>query len=243
MTCNAYGKALPGYSQSNCYMPQNYDGKHRGPMTLREALAQSINIPAVKLFYLSGLSDSFKTSESMGISTLTNVSRYGLTLVIGGGEVTLLDMTSAYGVFANNGIRNKYTGILKVENSEGKILEEFSLNEKEILPKNTALTISDILSDNKSRTPTFGANSQLLISGYDVAVKTGTTNNNKDAWTIGYTSSITIGVWAGNNDNKPMKKGGGSVAGPIWNKFIKEALKNLPNEKFEKPNLEVDKQK
>jgi len=239
-TCDVYGKALPGHNQDDCYMPDNYDSKYRGPMKLRDALAQSINIPAVKLFYLAGLSDSLKTAEDMGISTLTDISRYGLTLVIGGGEVSLLDMTSAYGVFANNGVRNQYTGILKIEDMNGKVLEEYTPNTKEVLPKNTALTISDILSDNIARAPTFGLLSALFIPGKDVAVKTGTTNNNKDAWTIGYTSSIVVGVWAGNNDNKQMKKGGVSVAGPIWNKFMNETLKMLPNEKFEKPNLEID---
>ena len=241
-TCNAYGKALAGHSQSECYMPQNYDGKTRGPMSLRDALAQSINIPAVKLFYLSGMSDSLKTSEDMGISTLGNINRYGLTLVIGGGEVKLLDITSAYGVFGNNGIRNPYTGILKVEDKNGQVYEEFEEKPVEVLPKNTALTISDILKDDASRAPTFGANSVLNIPGRDVAVKTGTTNNNKDAWTIGYTPSIAVGVWAGNNDNKPMRKGGASLAGPIWNKFINEALRKLPDEKFEAPDLYIDPQ-
>ncbi|MFA6300914.1 MAG: transglycosylase domain-containing protein [Candidatus Paceibacterota bacterium] len=239
-TCDAYGNALPGHSQSNCYMPKDYDGKYRGPMNLRDALAQSINIPAVKLFYLAGLPDSLKTAEDMGISTLGDVGQYGLTLVIGGGEVSLLDMTSAYGVFADSGIKNPYTGILKVENLAGKTLEEFQPKAQEVLPKNTALTISDILSDETAREPTFGVHSVLYIPGKDVAVKTGTTNSNKDAWTVGYTPSIAVGVWAGNNDNKPMKKGGSAVAGPIWNKFMNEALKTLPNESFEAPNLEVD---
>lgn len=239
-TCDAEGKALPGHNQKNCYMPDNYDGKYRGPLVLRDALAQSINIPAVKLFYLAGRSDSLKTAESMGISTLKNVNQYGLTLVIGGGEVSLLDMVSSYGVFANDGARNPYTGILKIEDLNGKVLEEFQLNTQNVLPKNTALTISDILSDEKARVPTFGSHSVLFIPGKDVAVKTGTTNNNKDAWTIGYTPSLVVGVWAGNNDNVPMKKGGAAVAGPIWNKFINEALKTMPSESFEKPNLEVD---
>lgn len=242
-TCNAYGKALPGHSQQDCYMPDNYDGKFRGPMSLRNALAQSINIVAVKLFYLAGLSDSLKTAENMGISTLKGIDQYGLTLVIGGGEVSLLDMTSAYGIFANNGIRNPYTGILKVEDSSGKILEEFQPKTQEVLPKNTALTISDILSDEEARVPTFGKNSVLYIPNRDVAVKTGTTNNNKDAWTIGYSPSIVVGVWAGNNDNKPMKKGGAAVAGPIWNKLIIEALKTIPSESFEKPDIETDPNK
>lgn len=241
-TCNAYGSATGGSSQSNCYKPDNYDGKFRGPLKLRDALGQSINIPAVKLFYLVGTKNAVKVAEDMGISTLVNPSRYGLTLVIGGGEVTLLDMTSAYGVFANDGLRNPYTGILKVEDSKGNILEEYQQNEQEVLPKNSALIISDILSDNVARTPTFGANSVLNIPGKNVAVKTGTTNNNKDAWTMGYTPSISVGVWVGNNDNKPMKKGGSALAGPIWNKFMIESLKILPSQSFEAPNINTDLQ-
>ena len=242
-TCDAQGKALVGHDQKDCYMPDDYDGKFRGPMILRDALAQSINIPAVKLFYLTGLKNSLKTAEDMGISTLVDPSRYGLTLVIGGGEATLLDMTSAYGVFANNGTRNPYTGILKVEDANGKILEEFNNTSQEVIQKNTALIISNILSDEKARVPTFGSHSVLYIPNKDVAVKTGTTNNNKDAWTIGYTPSIAVGVWAGNNDNTPMKKGGAALAGPIWNKFINEALKIMPDEKFEEPNLDIDVKK
>jgi len=239
-TCDALGKALPGRNQKDCYMPDNYDGKFRGPMSLRDALAQSINLVAIKLFYLAGLPSSLKTAEEMGISTLTDIGRYGLTLVIGGGEVSLLDITSAYGVFANDGMRNPYIGILKIEDANGKILEEFKPKTQEVLPKNTALTISSVLSDEKARIPTFGAHSSLFVPGKEVAVKTGTTNNNKDAWTIGYTPSLVVGVWAGNNDNVPMKKGGAAVAGPIWNKFITEALKKNSSENFEKPNLETD---
>ncbi len=239
-TCNAYGKALPGKKQSDCYMPENYDGKTVGPISLRNALAQSRNIPAVKLFYLAGLDDSLKTAQNMGISTLSDIGRYGLTLVIGGGEVTLLDITSAYGVFADNGIRNQYTGILKVEDEQGEILEEYTQNEREVLPKNTALTISNILSDNTARIPTFGANSSLNIPGYDVAGKTGTTNNNKDAWLVGYSPNIAVGVWAGNNNNTPMKKGGVAMAGPAWNKFMSFALSKFPKENFEKPDLTLD---
>jgi penicillin-binding protein 1C len=239
-TCNAYGKALPGRNQDDCYMPDNYDGKFRGPMSLKDALAQSINVVAVKLFYLTGLPDSLKTAEDMGISTLGDINRYGLTLVIGGGEVTLLDMTSAYGVFANNGIKNQTTGILKIEDLSGKVLEEYKPITEEVLPKNTTLMISDILSDEKARVPTFGSHSPLYIAQKDVAVKTGTTNSNKDAWTVGYTPSVVVGVWAGNNDNTPMKKGGSAVAGPIWNKFMNEALKIIPSQKFEEPNLDFD---
>lgn len=238
--CSVYGKALPGRNQKDCYSPDNYDNAFRGPMTLRNALAQSINIPAIKLFYLAGTNDSMNTAEDMGITTLKDRSRYGLTLVVGGGEAKLLEMTSAYGVFANDGIKNPYTGILRVEDNNGEVLEEFKQQENEVLPKNVALTVSDVLSDNEARIPTFGANSPLRIPGYDVAAKTGTTNNNKDAWTIGYSPTIVTGVWAGNNDNKPMKKGGSALAGPIWNKFMQEALKVMPVEQFEKPDLSQD---
>jgi penicillin-binding protein 1C len=241
-TCDAYGKALSGHNQSDCYMPQDFDGKYRGPMILRNALAQSINIPAVKLFYLTGEQNSLQTAENMGISTLGDAGQYGLTLVIGGGEVSLLDMTSAYGVFANDGLRNAYTGILQVQDLNGNVLEQYQPNSQQVLPKNTALTISDILSDETAREPTFGVHSALYIPGKDVAVKTGTTNNDKDAWTIGYTPSLVVGVWAGNNNNTPMKNGGSAVAAPIWNKFITGALATLPNETFEKPNLETDPQ-
>lgn len=236
--CDPYGKPLSGHSQSDCYMPQDFDGKFRGPMSLRNALAQSINIPAVKLFYLVGQKDAADLATEMGISTLTDPSRYGLTLVIGGGEVTLLDMTSAYGVFANDGVREPYTGILEVDDAKGNVLEQYQPDDRQVLPANTALTISDILSDNTARTPTFGANSALNIPG--TAVKTGTTNNDKDAWTIGYTPSIAVGVWAGNNDNKKMKSGGSAIAAPIWNKFISAAMKKYPADQFEKPNLAVN---
>lgn len=241
-TCNAYGSPLPGRTKDSCYMPNDFDNKYLGPVSLRSALAESRNIPAVKLFYLAGVTDSIKTAENMGISTIGDPGRYGLTLVIGGGEVTLLDMTSAYSAFADDGTRNPYTGILKVEDSAGNTLEEYAPNPKQVLPKNVALTVSDVLSDNKARTPTFGANSVLEIPGHDVAVKTGTTDNEKDAWTIGYTPDIAVGVWAGNTDNSSTKGGSATLAGPIWNKFMTYALKDLPNDQFEKPDLEADPQ-
>jgi len=225
---------------TKCYTPNNYDNAFRGPLTLRNALAQSINLIAVKVLYLVGVSDSIKMAQNLGITTLKNdPNRYGLSLVIGGGETTLLDMTSVYGVFANNGIRNQYQGILSVEDSGGNILEKYESKPQQVLNSNTTNIISSILSDNLARTPTFGANSVLNIPGREIAVKTGTTNDNKDAWTIGYSPSVVVGVWVGNNDNKPMKKGGSAMAGPIWNGIISETLKNLPVEVFEKPK-EID---
>ena len=146
-------------------------------------------------------------------------------------------MTSAYGTFATGGIRHDLHKILRVEDASGNIKEEFRDSSRTVLDKNVALTISDILSDNTARIPTFGANSVLLIPGHRVAVKTGTTNNNRDAWTIGYAPQIVTGVWVGNNDNTPMKKGGVALAGPIWNAFMIEALRDFTDDEFEKPNL------
>ena len=233
--------AMPGYKQEDCYSPSNYDNKFRGPMTVRHALAESINVPAVKMLYLVGVADAIRLARDMGINTLEDPGRYGLTLVIGGGEVTLMDMVSAFGSFAGKGVRKDPKWVLKIEDSQGKITEEFkeTLGRK-VLPENTALMISDILSDNQARIGTFGARSVLEIPGAQVAVKTGTTNNNRDAWTIGYTPAVVVGVWVGNNDNTPMKKGGAALAGPIWNAFIKEALKKYPPEPFEKPDLALD---
>jgi 1A family penicillin-binding protein len=223
-------------TKTTCYTPNNYDNGFRGPMTLRNGLAQSINVIAVKLLYLVGISDSIKIAHSLGITTLKNDPNiYGLSLVIGGGETTLLDMTSVYSVFANNGIRNPTQGILSVSDGSGNTLEEFTNKPQQILKPNTTHILSSILSDNEARTPTFGANSVLKIPGREVAVKTGTTNDNKDAWTIGYTPSVAVGVWVGNNDNKPMKKGGAALAGPIWNDVMTEVLKTQPVEYFEKP--------
>ncbi len=232
-TCDAYGNPKGGRSKSECYMPQNYNGLFHGPMMLRDALAQSINVPAVKLLYLTSIKDSLKTAKDMGIKSLTNPDQYGLTLVLGGGEVSLLDMTSAYGVFANDGVRVPATGILRVETETGEVLEQYSQTEQQVLPKNVALMISDILSDNNARTPTFGANSTLYVSD-NVAVKTGTTNSNKDAWMIGYSPSLVVGVWSGNNENTPMKKGS-TVSGPTFNQVMRYALSKRPKEVFEKP--------
>lgn len=234
-SCSPNGTPLPGHQNATCYSPDDFDNNFRGPMNLKDALAQSINIIAVKLLYLVGTNDSIKLAHDLGITTLNDPTRYGLSLVIGGGETTLLDMTSVYSVFANNGIRNPHTGILSVENINGDVLEKFEDKSYQVLDARITDNLSNILSDDKSRTPTFGAGSILNVPGHEVAVKTGTTNNNKDAWTIGYTPSVAVGVWVGNNDNTAMKKGGAALAGPIWNAVMAEALKEKPTEFFEKP--------
>lgn len=238
-TCDTEGRPLsPAGDPKECYMPENYDDKFRGPITLRDALAQSINIPAIKVLYLAGIKDSIETARKMGIEKLADQNQYGLTLVLGGGEVSLLDMTSAYGVFANEGVRNPYQGILRVEDSDGAVLEEFSPRPTEVLQKNVALQVSDVLSDNEARAPAFGERSYLYFEGKDVAVKTGTTNDYKDAWIVGYTPSFALGAWVGNNDNTPMeKKVAGFIVAPMWNSLMKEVL-NDPDYRggaFEKP--------
>lgn len=223
-------------NKENCYSPVNYDNKFRGPMTLREALAQSINIPAVKTLYLAGISDSITLAENMGITSLGNPNDYGLTLVLGGGEVSLLDMTSAYGVFANEGTRNYYNSIIKIEDSKGKILEETKIKNIDVLDKEVSREISDILSDNTARAPLYGFSSPLYFKDRSVAVKTGTTNDYKDAWIIGYTPSIVLGAWVGNNNNTPMeKKVAGLIVAPMWRALMDEILKNKDVEYFNKP--------
>lgn len=226
----------PGGVGKQCYSPVNYDGSSAGPITLRNALAQSRNIPAVKALYLAGLKDSFTTARNMGISTLENYNRYGLTLVLGGGEVTLLDMTSAYSVFANEGVRNPYNPILEIKNSLGETVKEYEKDQTQVLSPNVARTISDILSDDSARAPIFGAGSQLVVPGKEVAVKTGTTNDYKDAWIVGYTPSIVVGAWVGNNDNTPMdSRIAGVIVAPIWNTFMRNYLSDKPSERFVDP--------
>lgn len=233
--CTPYGKPIK--NNAECYNPDNFNGVYKGPMSLRSSLAESINIVAVKLLYLVGIKDAIATAQSMGIKTLTDPDRYGLTLVLGGGEVSLLEMTGAYATFANEGVHNPPTGILSVEDYEGNLLEEFKENSRIALDKNVALTVSDVLSDNAARSPTFGLNSSLFLGDGKVAAKTGTTNSNKDAWLVGYSPNMAVGVWSGNNDNTPMKKGGSAVSGPTFKEFMAEALKTVPNDSFEKPYI------
>lgn len=220
-------------SENGCYSPTNYDDAFRGPMSLRNALAQSINVVAVKTLYLAGVSESIKLARDMGITGLSNPGRYGLTLVLGGGEVKLLDMVGAYGVFAAEGIKHERASILRIEDARGEVLEEHEPESARALPRDAALQISDILSDNVARTPLYGANSQLHFPGRDVAAKTGTTNDYRDAWIVGYTPNIAVGAWAGNNDNSPMdNKLSGLIITPLWREFMDFALEKRDQESF-----------
>ena len=227
-------------SESPCYAPNNYNHKFVGPVNLRNALAQSLNIPAVKVLYLAGLRDSLKIASDMGLTTLSpnDADRYGLTLVLGGGEVRLIDMTYAYGVFANEGVRAEPRSILRIEDTRGNIIEENKVTTKQVLDKNVTLMISDILSDNVARTPLWGANSLVNFPGRSVASKTGSTNNLRDAWLMGYAPNIAVGTWVGNNDNSAMGGGlSGLIVTPMWREFIDIALKKLPEESFAQPTI------
>ncbi len=208
----------------DCYHPGDYDDKFRGPVTAREALAQSLNIPSVQMLYLAGIEDTIKTAKAMGITSL-NENYYGLSLVLGGGEIKLLDEVAAYGVFAAEGVKNAKTSILKIEDNAGNVLEKYKPQSKKVIEEQTARLISDILSDNTARSPIFGANSSLYFSDRPVAAKTGTTQKYRDAWTLGYTPSLAAGVWVGNNNNDSMSKAGAGLAaaGPLWHEFIKKA--------------------
>ena len=209
------------------YIPVNYDGRFRGPVTLRNALAQSLNVPAVKVLRdLAGLNDSIALAKKMGITTLNqDPGYYGLALVLGGGEVHLLDMVSAYGVFANNGYRIEPSSIIKIEDSNGNVIYENNKTPRKVLESNVCEMITSILSDNNARMPIFGPYSNLRFDDYKVFAKTGTTQKNVDGWVIGCTEETCVGVWSGNNDNTPMTGGvGESASGPAWRKIIEKSV-------------------
>ena len=233
---------FPGGIGQPVYKPVNYDGKYRGPIQLRYALGNSINVPAVKMLAKVGIKDTLETAYDLGISSLEptkdTLNRVGLSLTLGGGEVRLLELTGAYSAFVNEGFRIDPTAILKIEDSDGKILENNEPKKgKRVLTPEQAFMIADILSDNEARSIIFGPNSLLNIPGWKIAVKTGTTNDKKDNWTIGGNRQVMVGVWVGNNDNTSMKEVASGVSGasPIWRKVLLAALKGKPNLGFETP--------
>ena len=220
------------------YKPKNYTGRFYGVQSVRSSLAGSLNIPAVKMLWLAGISDSLKTAKDLGITTLNEKpSTYGLSLVLGSGEVKLNDMVNAYSSFANGGMHYEATPILKVTDPNNRVLEDNSKPKgKKALDPQISYLISNILSDNRARSYIFGSNNPLVIPGRTVAAKTGTTENYNDAWTMGYTPDLVTGVWAGNNDNSPMTSSASTVSAPIWNAFMKEALTKYEKTEFTRPS-------
>lgn len=219
------------------YQPQNYDGKFRGPLSMAESLAQSLNVPAVKTLYLAGVKDSIDTAKRLGVQGLDDPDRLGLSLVLGGGEVKLIDHVHAYASLAAGGVKQPLAVILKIEDSKGNILEEFQSTPGErVIEEKYVTMLEHIMSTNSFRAPAFGENSPLRFDDRDVAAKTGTTNEFRDGWTIGFTPSLAVGVWAGNNDNSPMVAGadGVVVAAPIWRAFLDKTLINYAIERFPK---------
>ena len=220
------------------YVPRNYNGTFNGPVTMRTALANSLNIPAVKTMSLAGLDNVIRTAEDMGITTLTDRNRYGLSLVLGSGEVKPVEMAGAFGVFGNQGNKHDLKCILKAQDAKGKTIYEYKPDEdkgREVLNPQIAYEISDILSDNKARSMIFGSNTPMNFPGKTIAVKTGTTSNFKDAWTMGYSTDIATAVWVGNNNSTEMNSGadGSVVAAPIFHQYMDQVV--TENKPFERP--------
>ncbi len=220
------------------YEPHNYDGKEYGPVTIRQALAGSLNIPAVKAIYLASINNVLDLAENLGYTTLSPRNRFGLALVLGGGEVKLLEHTNAYSAFARDGHISPIVSILKIEDKNGQVLEEYRPSERKVLNSNVARMINNVLTDNGAREFIFGARNFLTLGNRPVGAKTGTTNDYHDAWAIGYTPSLVTGVWVGNSDNQAMKgKADGSVlAAPIWHDYMIKVLGDTPIENFKAPD-------
>ena len=220
------------------YEPHDYDKKERGPLTMRSALAGSLNIPAVKTLYLAGYENVKTQMENMGYSTITDKSQCGLALVLGGCEVKLIDHVGAFTAFAQDGVRAEVQAILKVEDKNGNVLDEFQERKHKVLSENSVHEINSIITDANARAFIFGAAPNLTLPDRRVGAKTGTTNDNNDGWTIGFTPSIVTGVWAGNSDGTNMKGNadGVNVAAPIWHEYMQKVLNGTPVETFKAPD-------
>lgn len=229
----------------NAYSPVNYDSTFHGPVTVRQALGSSLNIPAVKLLATIGMDSFAKTAKDLGITTFDNYKRFGLSITLGGADVKMIEIMGVYDAFSQQGKYIKPTGILKVTNSEGIILEEYKPKATQALSPQIAYLITNILSDDNARKMAFGANSLLNIPGFEVAVKTGTSDNKRDNWTFGYTPKYVVGVWVGNPDNSPMNPAltsGITGAAPIWNKIVHTLLDGTEPLAFEKPGAVAEAQ-
>lgn len=233
---------IPG---SAPYVPVNYDGRFHGRVPLRYALANSFNIPAVKILNTLGVNQMVSFAKKLGITTWDDSSRFGLSLTLGGGEVRMTDMATVFGTFANQGERVSVSGVKRIYDARNQVLFENNPIGSRVVSENTSFILSDILSDNFARRWEFGTNSALEIPGYKVAVKTGTTDMKKDNWTIGYTPDFVVTVWVGNNDNTPMNQvlaSGITGAAPIWNRMMSYLLTKYGAHWYEKPAGVVEKQ-
>ena len=217
------------------YVPINYDHRFRGPVLLRQALGSSMNVIAVKVLQHIGVEQLRSLAEDLGVTTLGD-HRFGLALTLGGGEVSLFELTTAYAAFANGGQRIEPASIIRVEDHNGRVISEARPEKRErVLDPRVAYLIADILSDDTARISGFGEGSLLRLSR-PAAVKTGTTTDWRDNWTIGFTPGLVVGVWVGNADNAPMRNVSGiSGAAPIWHDFMAEALRGTPVEEFQRP--------
>ncbi len=220
------------------YSPRNYNGKYMGNVTLRTALGSSLNIPSVKLLAENGVNNMIDLGEKMGITTWGERNRFGLSLALGGGEIRMVDLAQAYSVFANLGQKIEINPIQKIENYLGEVVFQKDSKATEVVEAKYAYLINSVLADNQARTPIFGSNSKLVVQKKTVAVKTGTTNNLKDNWCIGWTPSYLVAVWVGNNDGRPMSWVASGVTGatPIWNRVMSDLLRDKDNEEWVAPN-------
>lgn len=218
------------------FSPNNYDGKEHGPVTMRQAMAGSLNIPAVKTLYLAGINNVLDMADRFGYTTIDR-SRVGLALAIGGGGVTLTQHLGAFATLANDGVRNPVSMILRVEDKNGKVLEQYKQDSTRVVPADNVHQVESIMTDNNARAFVFGSRSPLILPDRPVAAKTGTTNDFRDGWTLGFTPSLAAGVWVGNNNNSAMRAGtdGVVVAAPIWHNFMVRALQGTRVEQFPKP--------
>ncbi len=226
-------------TETKDFQPYDYDLKERGPVTLRQALAGSLNVPAVKTLYLTGIDNVLGVAQQLGYTTLNDRSRFGLALVLGGAEVKLIEHVHAFTVLANEGINIPYTSILEVKDAGGNTLEKFTdPAPSKVLEQQPVRQLVDIMSDNNARAYIFGTKNPLTLPDRPVAAKTGTTNDWHDGWTMGFTPSLVTGVWTGNNNNAAMAKGADGVltAGPIWHNFMTRALQGKPVEVFTPPD-------
>ncbi len=239
-----YNNTSADYKNS-CFHPQDFE-PFQGPISLENALPQSINVAAVKLLYLTGLQNVLGELQNFGITTLSEPWRYGLSLVLGGGEVKMIDMVKAYAVLSQEGVVRDQSMVLEVDDASGNVLEKYRDNAKTVDNPASIRWINYILSNPTLRQPLFQASFNLTVfPGRDVALKTGTTNDYRDAWAFGYTPSLVVGVWAGNSDNTPMERQGTSIlaAVPIWSDFLNKVLPAYPREFFTPPDplLQSDK--